>query len=166
MFYPIEVYPPPPVVLMLKPASMKRFYIIAPEKYEDPILEAIVESGIAHLIKDYVVISKERAEKIKACRTYNKTLDRCQLILRELAPQAKIEPSKARELIRAVLERQNGNVSKTARILGISRQTVRRARDGSLEDKSRRPHRIPRKTDTFLEKLRISLFLYYVSSFL
>ena len=67
----------------------------------------------------------------------------------------KIEPSKARELVRAVLEKQNGNVSKTARILGISRQTVRRARDGSLEDKSRRPHRIPRKTDTFLEKLII-----------
>lgn len=65
----------------------------------------------------------------------------------------KIEPSKARELVRAVLERQKGNVSKTARILGISRQTVRRARDGSLGDKSRRPHRIPRKTDTFLEKL-------------
>ena len=44
----------------------------------------------------------------------------------------KIEPSKARELVRAVLERQNGNVSKTARILGISRQTVRRAKRGSL----------------------------------
>ena len=65
----------------------------------------------------------------------------------------KIEPSKARKLVRAVLEKQNGNVSKTARILGISRQTVRRARDGTLEDRSRRPHRIPKKTEAFLEKL-------------
>ena len=54
-----------------------------------------------------------------------------------------------------MLERQKGNVSKIAKILGISRQTVRRARDGSLEDRSRRPHRIPRKRDTFLEELII-----------
>ncbi|RLA80701.1 MAG: hypothetical protein DRG36_02905 [Deltaproteobacteria bacterium] len=31
-----------------------------------------------------------------------------------------------------VLEQQGGNVSKTARILGISRKTVRRAREGPL----------------------------------
>ena len=65
----------------------------------------------------------------------------------------KIEPSKATKLVRAVLEKQGGNVSKTAKILGISRHTVRRARDGILEDRSRRPHRMPKKTDGFLEKL-------------
>lgn len=47
-----------------------------------------------------------------------------------------IETSKARELVRKVLAKNNGNVSETARILGISRNTVRRARDGSLEDLS------------------------------
>ena len=34
-----------------------------------------------------------------------------------------------------------GNVSKTARILGISRKTVSRAREGPLEDLPRRPKR-------------------------
>ena len=43
-----------------------------------------------------------------------------------------IESSKARELVRKVLNRQRGNVSQTARILGISTNTVRRARDSGL----------------------------------
>ncbi len=64
-----------------------------------------------------------------------------------------ISPSKAREVVRKVLENNNGNVSEAARILGISRHTVRRARDGDLEDLSRRPHRSPRKTDHTLEGL-------------
>ncbi len=64
-----------------------------------------------------------------------------------------IESSKARELVRKVLEKNSGNVSKTARILGISRNTVRRARDGGLEDLSRRPHHSPTKTEHSLEEL-------------
>lgn len=64
-----------------------------------------------------------------------------------------IEPAKARELVRRVLSRNNGNVSKTARILGISRNTVRRARDKTLDDLSRRPHKSPNKTDNSFEKL-------------
>ena len=63
----------------------------------------------------------------------------------------KIEPSKARKLIR--LESNNGNVSKTARILNISRHTVRRARDGPLEDMSRRPKTTPNRIDQALESL-------------
>jgi transposase len=64
-----------------------------------------------------------------------------------------IETSKARELVRKVLSKNNGNVSETARILGISRNTVRRARDGGLEDLSRRPHHSPNKTEHSLEEL-------------
>jgi DNA-binding NtrC family response regulator len=45
---------------------------------------------------------------------------------------AEISKQKARELVRKVLEKNMGNVSKTARILGIARKTVRRARDGTL----------------------------------
>ncbi|HOL06156.1 MAG TPA: helix-turn-helix domain-containing protein [Syntrophorhabdaceae bacterium] len=62
-------------------------------------------------------------------------------------------PKFAREIVRRVLKENWGNVSKVARILGISRHTVRRAREGELEDKSKRPKKIPRKTDAFLEKL-------------
>jgi transposase len=65
----------------------------------------------------------------------------------------KISPVKARELIRKVLQRQDGNVSKTATILGISRPTVRRARNGKLEDLSRRPKNSPTKTEHALEEL-------------
>jgi transposase len=64
-----------------------------------------------------------------------------------------IESSKARELVRKVLKNNNGNVSETARILAVSRNTVRRARDGSLEDLSRRPHHSPTKTEHSLEEL-------------
>ena len=38
-------------------------------------------------------------------------------------------PEAGRLLVRKVLEQNGGNVSKTARILGISRKTVRRARE-------------------------------------
>ena len=38
----------------------------------------------------------------------------------------KTSPEAARLLVRKVLEQNGGNVSKTARILGISRKTVRR----------------------------------------
>ncbi len=55
--------------------------------------------------------------------------------------------------MRKVLAKNNGNVSETARILGISRNAVRRARDGSLEDLSRRPHHSPNKTEHSLEEL-------------
>jgi putative transposase len=64
-----------------------------------------------------------------------------------------ISPEKARQIIRKVLEHTQGNVSKTARILKTSRHTIRRARDGSLEDLSRKPHRCPRKTPTDFERL-------------
>ena len=64
-----------------------------------------------------------------------------------------ISPEKARELVRKVLAKQGGDVSKTARILNISRPTVRRARDGALEDKSRRPLHSPSKTASHFEEL-------------
>ena len=65
----------------------------------------------------------------------------------------KISPRKARELVRKILEQTKGNVSETARIPGISRRTVRRARDGSLDDLSRAPKHIPHKTESNLENL-------------
>jgi putative transposase len=67
--------------------------------------------------------------------------------LREISPQ------KARELVRKVLAKHGGDVSETARILNISRPTVRRARDGVLEDRSRRPHHSPSKTASHFEEL-------------
>jgi putative transposase len=77
----------------------------------------------------------------------------------------KISPEKARELIRKVLKGQGGNVTQTARILEISRATVRRARDGDAKDRSRRPHRSPRRTEEMLEGLvvregRLTSFRY------
>ena len=65
----------------------------------------------------------------------------------------KTSPEAARLLVRRVLEQQGGNVSKTARILGISRKTVRRAREGPLEDLSRRPKSSPNRLKTEFEQL-------------
>jgi putative transposase len=67
-----------------------------------------------------------------------------------------VSSCKARELVRKVLVRNHGNVSHTARVLGISRQTVRRARDGGLDDLSRRPHHCPRKTPDEFECLIVA----------
>ncbi len=65
----------------------------------------------------------------------------------------RISPQKAREVVRRVLEREGGNVSRVACILGISRHTVRRARDGPLSDRSRRPKTSPGRIETHLEWL-------------
>ena len=53
----------------------------------------------------------------------------------------------ARQLIKEVLEQNKGNVSKTARQLGISRKTVRRARDGTPQDLSRAPKKPSKKIE-------------------
>jgi transposase len=63
----------------------------------------------------------------------------------------KQSPKFAREMVRRVLLSNGGNVSKTAYLLKTTRNTVRRARDGDLEDKSRRPKTSPKKTITSLE---------------
>ncbi|HUC87784.1 MAG TPA: IS481 family transposase [Candidatus Binatia bacterium] len=60
-------------------------------------------------------------------------------------------PEAARELVRSVLDEQHGQVAATASILGITRPTVRRARDGVLEDGDRTPHNQPTKTTSALE---------------
>ncbi len=59
----------------------------------------------------------------------------------------------ARSLVRKELVRKNGNVTAVANALGCSRLTVRRARDGILEDEDRTPHLQPRKTQTMLTAL-------------
>ena len=66
---------------------------------------------------------------------------------------SQISKQKARELARKILKNTEGNVSKTARILQVSRKTVRRARDGALSDYSRRPLHCPRKIDPRFEAL-------------
>lgn len=52
-----------------------------------------------------------------------------------------------RQLVRAELKRHGGNVRATALALGCTRVTVRRARDGTLEDGDRTPHHQPRRTE-------------------
>jgi len=66
-----------------------------------------------------------------------------------------LSPKKAREVVKSVLRKNNNNVSKTARILKIERKTVRRARDGTEEDQSRRPHFSPNKINSVFENLII-----------
>jgi putative transposase len=63
----------------------------------------------------------------------------------------KLSPEKAREVARKVLAANEGNVSATARILGVKRGTVRRARDGTPMDNPRRPHTSPNRTASPLE---------------
>ena len=62
-------------------------------------------------------------------------------------------PDAARGLACKILDQQDGNVSRTADILGCSRLCVRRSRDGPLADASRVPHGQPRKIETKLETL-------------
>ncbi len=64
-------------------------------------------------------------------------------------------PQLARIRIREVLNSFNGNVSKTAKKLKISRHTVRRARDGALEDYPKAPKNPKRKYDNNLRELII-----------
>lgn len=65
----------------------------------------------------------------------------------------KIAPEKARELLLKILFEQDGNVSEAARIAGVNRRTVRRARDGPLADISTRPHNSSNQTYSALENL-------------
>ena len=57
----------------------------------------------------------------------------------------KLSPAKAREFVLNKLAEYDGNISKTARALNISRNTVRRAKAYPLEDLSRAPKSIKDK---------------------
>jgi len=52
----------------------------------------------------------------------------------------KIQPKTARKLVREVIKKKHGNIPKTAKILHITRNTIRRTRDGSFEDISQMPN--------------------------
>jgi hypothetical protein len=67
-----------------------------------------------------------------------------------------ISKEKARELVRKVLEKNECCVQKTAQILGICRKTVRRARDGTLSDYSRRPKNGQKKINSHFEDLIVA----------
>ena len=67
-----------------------------------------------------------------------------------------ISKEKARQIVRKVLNKNEGNVSRTAQILEICRKTVRRARDGSLSDYSRRPKKSPRRLYEHFEDLIVT----------
>lgn len=67
----------------------------------------------------------------------------------------KMDIVKAREIVRSILNSNNWNVSKTASILSCSTKCIRRARDWSLEDESKKPKTSPKKTETSLENLII-----------
>ncbi len=60
------------------------------------------------------------------------------------------------EVVRKILAGTGGNVSETARIAGISRHTVRRARDGALDDRSRRPGESPLDPKKAYEELVVT----------
>ncbi len=64
----------------------------------------------------------------------------------------KESPEIARKLVRKVLLKNGGNISKAASLLGIQRKTVCRARDGTLPDRSRKPIHSPKKTSVGAER--------------
>jgi len=70
-------------------------------------------------------------------------------ILRKQSPQS------ARVLVRKVYEKHR-SIRKTAEILDISRNTVRRSLRGPLKDKKRTPHSSPKRIKPFLEKLIVN----------
>jgi transposase len=67
----------------------------------------------------------------------------------------RIDPETARQAVLDYLASVDGNVSAAARAFGVQRSVVydiqRRARAGSLADRSRRPHRQPFKTPPRVE---------------
>ena len=67
----------------------------------------------------------------------------------------RLDPATARQAVLDYLDAADGNVSAAARAFGINRAVVydiqRRARDGSLADRSRAPHHRPTKTPKRVE---------------
>ena len=67
-----------------------------------------------------------------------------------------ISPKAARQAILQILAANKGNVSATARLLGVTRKTVykalRKKAAGNLEDASRAPKVVPHKPRKILKK--------------
>ncbi|GIW62767.1 MAG: hypothetical protein KatS3mg090_0593 [Patescibacteria group bacterium] len=65
----------------------------------------------------------------------------------------KKSPEDARELVREVYEKNERKIKRTAKILRISKNTVKRAIRGPLNDKDKTPKRQPKKIKAEFEKL-------------
>jgi len=72
-----------------------------------------------------------------------------------------ISPKAARQAILQILKANDGNVSNTAKVLGVTRPTVykamRKKEAGDLEDTSRAPHSVHNKTSEEIEKKVVAL---------
>jgi len=72
-----------------------------------------------------------------------------------------ISPKAARQAILQILAANKGNVSATARLLGVTRKTVykalRKKAAGNLEDASRAPKVVPHKTAQDIEEKVLEL---------
>ncbi len=88
------------------------------------------------------------------------------MIILDYAQVLKLDPVIARkQIIDNYFHKTNRNISKTARLCSISRNTVRkyvyrflREGEAGLKDRSRRPHTSPRKTPDNIEMLVLEIF--------
>lgn len=72
---------------MLKSASMKRFYMATPTKYEDKIIESLGALGSAQLISDYTIKGFKRVDNVEKAEKYIKLQQRIVSILSTLPPE-------------------------------------------------------------------------------
>ena len=66
---------------------MKRFYLAAPTKYEDQIIEDLGALGTVHLITDYTVNGFKRVNTVEKCEKYVKLQQRITSIQSTLPPE-------------------------------------------------------------------------------
>jgi vacuolar-type H+-ATPase subunit I/STV1 len=66
---------------------MKRFYLAAPTKYEDQVIEALGQLGAAQLITDYTINGFKRVDTVEKCERYVKLQQRMSSILSTLPRQ-------------------------------------------------------------------------------
>lgn len=72
---------------MLKTTPMKRFYLAAPTKYEDRVIEDIGVLGLIQLTTDYTINGFRRVDTVERCEKYIKLQQRMASVLSALPPE-------------------------------------------------------------------------------
>lgn len=80
---------------MMTPTPMKRFYLAAPTKCEDQVIESLGALGSTQLISDYTIKGFKRVDTVERCEKYTKLQQRMTSILSALPP--KKTPKEGRE---------------------------------------------------------------------
>jgi vacuolar-type H+-ATPase subunit I/STV1 len=123
---------------LFKNTPMKRFYLAAPTRCEDQVIESLGALGSVHLITDYTIKGFKRVDSVERCEKYIKLQQRMASVLSALPPEKATKKSVMQSLKESFRRPAQKEINLEARLEKIelyvsSTETAMDSRLGMLE---------------------------------